>query len=721
MKIQFYLLLDVEHDVLAECPSSSPTAKGEFPVKEQNVVRRAPVGVCVDDLTNSSIMEGSLSTEVSLIVLDTLESISRLALSSDCLNSAGGGPAILSMVLRVLLHMFASSQSVRVLLNLFASQRAFVAKYPDILFEEETEQCAELCLQLLHHCASRMAELRAQAAASLYLLLRQAYETGPNFARVKMQITVSLSSLVGSAADGYWFNEQNLRSSLSAVLIYAEKDLGDAGCIEEIFLEQVKDLIYNLHMILSDTVKMKEFQHDFEMLTDLMYRIAKGYQTSPNLRLTWLHNLLQKHIERNNFSEAAMCCVHSAALAAEYMYMLEDVPHLPKGAVSFLKISENVLEESAASDDVVRPGDEIAFESKYFTENGLCSLLEQAGQLLYQSQMYEAMHAVYKVLLPIFEERRHYRRISVIYSQLAEALGRLDNRNPTSDKRMFGTYFRVGFYGSMFGDLDGLEFIYREPAITKLSEISHRLESFYAERFGANSVEVIKDSNNVDRSRLSSSKAHLQITYVEPYFDKWELRRRVTNFEKNFNVNRFVYATPFTLDGRAHGELQEQYKRKTILTTSHSFPYVKTRILVVSKEQHVLTPVEVAIEDIRKKTYELELATSQDPPDGKILQMVLQGCIGTTVNQGPLEIANVFLSNIDEDGEMIMQNRLRLCFKDFSKKCADALRENKRLISANQREYQKELERNYLRFTEQLTPILSSVASALPKRRSYVE
>ncbi|KFD68798.1 hypothetical protein M514_02728 [Trichuris suis] len=712
---------DVEHDVLAECPSSSPTAKGEFPVKEQNVVRRAPVGVCVDDLTNSSIMEGSLSTEVSLIVLDTLESISRLALSSDCLNSAGGGPAILSMVLRVLLHMFASSQSVRVLLNLFASQRAFVAKYPDILFEEETEQCAELCLQLLHHCASRMAELRAQAAASLYLLLRQAYETGPNFARVKMQITVSLSSLVGSAADGYWFNEQNLRSSLSAVLIYAEKDLGDAGCIEEIFLEQVKDLIYNLHMILSDTVKMKEFQHDFEMLTDLMYRIAKGYQTSPNLRLTWLHNLLQKHIERNNFSEAAMCCVHSAALAAEYMYMLEDVPHLPKGAVSFLKISENVLEESAASDDVVRPGDEIAFESKYFTENGLCSLLEQAGQLFYQSQMYEAMHAVYKVLLPIFEERRHYRRISVIYSQLAEALGRLDNRNPTSDKRMFGTYFRVGFYGSMFGDLDGLEFIYREPAITKLSEISHRLESFYAERFGANSVEVIKDSNNVDRSRLSSSKAHLQITYVEPYFDKWELRRRVTNFEKNFNVNRFVYATPFTLDGRAHGELQEQYKRKTILTTSHSFPYVKTRILVVSKEQHVLTPVEVAIEDIRKKTYELELATSQDPPDGKILQMVLQGCIGTTVNQGPLEIANVFLSNIDEDGEMIMQNRLRLCFKDFSKKCADALRENKRLISANQREYQKELERNYLRFTEQLTPILSSVASALPKRRSYVE
>ena len=41
---------------------------------------------------------------------------------------------------------------------------------------------------------------------------------------------------------------------------------------------------------------------------------------------------------------------------------------------------------------------------------------------------------------------------------------------------MFGTYFRVGLYGSKFGDLDTHEFVYKEPAITKLPEISHRLE-----------------------------------------------------------------------------------------------------------------------------------------------------------------------------------------------------------------------------------------------------
>ena len=35
--------------------------------------------------------------------------------------------------------------------------------------------------------------------------------------------------------------------------------------------------------------------------------------------------------------------------------MLEDKPYLPIGCVSFEKISPNVLEESAISDDVVSP------------------------------------------------------------------------------------------------------------------------------------------------------------------------------------------------------------------------------------------------------------------------------------------------------------------------------------------------------------------------------
>lgn len=91
---------------------------------------------------------------------------------------------------------------------------------------------------------------------------------------------------------------------------------------------------------------------------------------------------------------------------------------------------------------------------------------------------------------------------------------------------------------------------------------------------------------------------------------------------------RFVFFTPFTPDGRAHGQLNQQYKRKTILTIAHHFPYLKTRIRVQSRQTIVMGPIEVALEDLKKKTDELARSVRQHPADPKMLQMVLQGCIG---------------------------------------------------------------------------------------------
>lgn len=64
-------------------------------------------------------------------------------------------------------------------------------------------------------------------------------------------------------------------------------------------------------------------------------RIARGYQGSPDLRLTWLQNMAGKHAELGNHAEAAQCMVHAAALVAEYLALLEDHRHLPVGCVSF--------------------------------------------------------------------------------------------------------------------------------------------------------------------------------------------------------------------------------------------------------------------------------------------------------------------------------------------------------------------------------------------------
>ncbi|XP_071486500.1 dedicator of cytokinesis protein 7-like [Diadema antillarum] len=642
------------------------------------------------ELEQEAALEALLANEVSFTVLDTVELMVQTVSQTDHLQGC------LTGIMTVLLHALARNQSTTVMESILATQRSLVFKYPELLFEEETEQCADLCFRLLHHCSSCISSVRSHASASLYLLMRQNFEIGNNFARVKMQVTMSLSSLVGTETN---FNEEYLRRSLKTILTYAEED---AELQQTTFPEQVRDQVFNLHMILSDTVKMKEFKEDTEMLVDLMYRIAKGYQNSPDLRLTWLQNMAGKHSEHGKHTEAAECLVHSAALVAEYLHMLEDKPYLPVGCVKFEKISPNVLEESAVSDDVVSPDEEGICTGKYFTESGLVGLLEHAAASFNQAGLFEAVNEVYKILIPIHEANREFKRLSIVHGKLQDAFNKISLLGP---KRLFGTYFRVGFYGPKFGDLNGEEFLYKEPAITKLPEIAQRLEKFYLDRFGEGTVEVIKDSNTVDKSKLDPLKAYIQVTYVEPYFDYYEILQRPTLFSRNYNLKRFMFATPFTKDGRAHGELKDQCKRKTILTTSHSFPYIKTRVSIVHKEEIVLSPVEVAIEDIQKKTKELELATNQEPADPKMLQMVLQGCIGTTVNQGPMEVAQVFL-----DAEKTLDkhhNTLRLCLKDLQKKCGDALRRNRGLIGQDQREYQRELERNYHRFTDRLMPLIS--------------
>uniref|UniRef100_A0A672S024 Dedicator of cytokinesis 8 n=1 Tax=Sinocyclocheilus grahami TaxID=75366 RepID=A0A672S024_SINGR len=625
------------------------------------------------ELDQEAIISGNLATETNLIVLDLLEMIVQAVPLADCKDNVVGG------VLKVLLHSLTCNQSTTFLSHCFSTLRALIVKV--LTF------CV-LCLFVSADSTLKCAEIE----------LVFIYNHIANFSRVKMQVTMSLASLVGKSSD---IHEEYLRRSFRTILAYAEEDTEMQSTQ---LPSQVDELLRNLNSILSDTVKMKEFQKDPEMLMDLMYRIAKGYQTSPDLRLTWLQNMAEKHNGRKCFTESAMCLVHAAALVAEYLSMLEDHKYLPVGSVTFQNISPNVLEESAVSDDILSPDEDGVCSGRYFTESGLVGLLEQAAELFSNGGLYEAVNEVYKVIVPILEAHRDFRKLASTHDKLQRAF---ENIIQKGHKRMFGTYFRVGFYGCKFGDLDEQEFIYKEPGITHLPEISHRLENFYSQCFGDGVLEMIKDSTPVDRKKLNPNKAYIQITFVEPYFDDYEMKDRLTNFEKNFNLRRFMYTTPFTKSGRPRGELNEQYKRKTILTTMHAFPYIKTRINVIQKEEFDLTPIEVAIEDMQKKTRELAEATHREKPDAVMLQMVLQGSVTATVNQGPLEVAQVFLNEIPADPKLFRHhNKLRLCFKEFILRCGQAVEKNKLLITPDQKEYQQEMKKNYNKLRENLRPML---------------
>ena len=103
----------------------------------------------------------------------------------------------------------------------------------------------------------------------------------------------------------------------------------------------------------------------------------------------------------------------------------------------------------------------------------MIELLEEAAELFREAHLYEAVNEVYKLVLPIFEAHRNHLDLEKMYLKWSECYKELVHRG---EHRFLGSYFRVGFYGIIFGDMDCQEFIYKEAGLTRLGEFSLKLQ-----------------------------------------------------------------------------------------------------------------------------------------------------------------------------------------------------------------------------------------------------
>uniref|UniRef100_A0A8C2FM37 Dedicator of cytokinesis 9b n=1 Tax=Cyprinus carpio TaxID=7962 RepID=A0A8C2FM37_CYPCA len=277
-----------------------------------------------------------------------------------------------------------------------------------------------------------------------------------------------------------------------------------------------------------------------------------------------------------------------------------------------------------------------------------------------------------------------------------------------SGKRLLGTFFRVAFFGQgFFEDEDGKEYIYKEPKFTPLSEISQRLLKLYSDKFGQENVKMIQDSGRVNPKDLEAKFAYIQVTHVTPYLEEKELEERKTDFERSHNIRRFVFETPFTESGKRHGGVEEQCKRRTVLTTTHCFPYVKKRIAVMYQHHTDLSPIEVAIDEMSGKVAELRALCATSEVDMIRLQLKLQGSISVQVNAGPLAYARAFLD--DACAKKYPDNKvkqLKEVFRQFVEACGQALAVNERLIKEDQQEYHDEMKASYKDLARELSHIM---------------
>ena len=80
------------------------------------------------------------------------------------------------------------------------------------------------------------------------------------------------------------------------------------------------------------------------------------------------------------------------------------------------------------------------------------------------------------------------------------------------------------------------------------------------------------------QSELDPKLAYIQVTHVTPYLEKTELEDRQTDFEQNHDIDTFMFETPFTKDGKARGNPEEQWKRRTILKSTNHYFFKMTQL-----------------------------------------------------------------------------------------------------------------------------------------------
>ncbi|XP_012920973.1 dedicator of cytokinesis protein 10 isoform X8 [Heterocephalus glaber] len=645
------------------------------------------------DIVHHVDTEANIATEVCLTILDLLSLFSqvhqRQLQQSDCQNS------LMKRVFDTYMLFLQVNQSATALKHVFASLRLFVCKFPSAFFQGSADLCGSFCYEVLKCCNHRSRSTQTEASALLYFFMRKNFEFNKqkSIVRSHLQLIKSVSQLIADAGIG----GSRFQHSLAITNNFAN---GDKQMKNSNFPAEVKDLTKRIRTVLMATAQMKEHEKDPEMLVDLQYSLANSYASTPELRRTWLESMAKIHARNGDLSEAAMCYIHIAALIAEY---LKRKGMFSMGWPAFLSITPNIKEEGAMKEDS-------GMQDTPYNEHILVEQLYMCVEFLWKSERYELIADVNKPIIAVFEKQRDFKKLSDLYYDIHRSYLKVAEV-VNSEKRLFGRYYRVAFYGQAVGffeEEEGKEYIYKEPKLTGLSEISQRLLKLYADKFGADNVKIIQDSNKVNPKDLDPKYAYIQVTYVTPFFEEKEVEDRKTDFEMHHNINRFVFETPFTLSGKKHGGVAEQCKRRTVLTTSHLFPYVKKRIQVISQSSTELNPIEVAIDEMSRKVSELNQLCTMDEVDMIRLQLKLQGSVSVKVNAGPMAYARAFLE--ETNAKKYPDNQVKLLkeiFRQFADACGQALDVNERLIKEDQLEYQEELRAHYRDMLSELSAVMN--------------
>ena len=338
-------------------------------------------------------------------------------------------------------------------------------------------------------------------------------------------------------------------------------------------------------------------------------------------------------------------------------------------------------------------------DSPNFGIKSLNSLIYDIIKKSFSTQQYEVSLLLLNIAWPLYESTRAYMTLSRIF-KLEKSIIDMSQKS----ERIFGHFFKVSFFGKCFGDFyDGKTFVYREKTLVHLYEFSDELIQTHQKLCPNTKIELIKEKGEVDKFKLDNDKGYIQITFIEPYFAKKEYVERNCDFYKANFVKCFSFETPFLKDSnKAQGNIDEQWIRRTIVNVKYAMPFITKLQEVVRQDITEFPPIRVSYRQLREKLISLETAVQSR--DCQEIQRLLHGTLLAQVNEGPVKIAEVFLSEKNTNDKY--QTKMIEIFNDTIDALKRALEIHGKWVAESQPEFkplQEQLEHEFKAFVEKLT------------------
>ncbi len=217
---------------------------------------------------------------------------------------------------------FARVRVLRLAHDVFcAALRLLVCSNRDAFFVHSTGFAQQLTYRLLTLFNSQSGSIRRDAAAIVFLLMRENWLARGDCQRMKLAITIGINR-TSDPSIKVRLSETAFEESLAALAQCAVADRRRAP-LPPAFDDSLREVAALMLTVLRNMIRIRQFAGDPERLADLYQQLCDSYRNSPDLRATWLHTLATLHESQRNFEEAAQCRIHMSALISAYLRIIK--------------------------------------------------------------------------------------------------------------------------------------------------------------------------------------------------------------------------------------------------------------------------------------------------------------------------------------------------------------------------------------------------------------